>query len=210
MKHFCTLYIVRHGLTDWNIERRLQGQTDVPLNKEGEKQAVEAAEKYFKNIHFDAVFSSDLLRAKRTAEIIALEKKIAVKTTKLLRERDFGPFEGKKIEQLEKKLKIQIDKFRVLTDKILRKLKIETNKEIMTRFMRFIREVAIAYVNKNVLIVTHGSVMRVFLEKIGRITKNQSKDLIIDNLAFMIVESDGVEFNLKKLVGFCVGDQILS
>jgi len=85
----------RGSPTDWNVKGLLQGQSDIPLNTEGEKQAVEAAKKHFKKIKFAAIFSSDLVRAKRTAQIIALEKKMAVETSALLRERDFGPFEGK-------------------------------------------------------------------------------------------------------------------
>ena len=93
--HYCQIYLIRHGETDWNAKGLLQGQSDIPLNKEGEKQTIEAAKKHFKKIKFAAIFSSDLVRAKRTAEIIALEKKMAVETSVLLRERDFGPFEGK-------------------------------------------------------------------------------------------------------------------
>ena len=91
-KRFCTLYLVRHGETDWNVKGLLQGHTDIDLNKTGIKQAKELAKK-LRRIKFAISFSSDLLRARRTAEIIATEKKIAVKTTTTLRERKFGRFE---------------------------------------------------------------------------------------------------------------------
>lgn len=201
MKKYCTFFIVRHGLTDWNIQRRLQGQADIPLNREGEKQALKIAKNYFQGIKFAVAFSSDLLRAKRTAEIIALEKKIALKTTQLLRERNFGPYEGKKINDLEKELKISIKDFRVLADEQLAKLNIETNEKMMSRFINFLRETALAYLGENVLVVTHGSVMRIFLEKVGYITKEESKNLVIDNLAYFILQSDGVEFKVLETMG---------
>lgn len=204
MKNFCTFYIVRHGLTEWNKQRRLQGQVNIPLTKEGEKQAIEAAKKYFQGINFAVAFSSDLLRAKRTAEIIALEKKIALKTTQVLRERSFGPHEGKTTSDIEKKLKIDIKDFRILSDEQLAQLKIETNKNLMTRFISFLRETAIVYLGKNVLVVTHGSVMRIFLEKLGVITKEESKNLVIENLGYFILQSDGVDFKVKEMVGIFV------
>lgn len=63
------IYLVRHGQTDWNIEHRIQGQTDVPLNATGRAQAVELSEK-LSNFNIQKIISSDLSRAKETAEII--------------------------------------------------------------------------------------------------------------------------------------------
>ena len=199
--HYCQIYLVRHGETDWNAKGLLQGQSDIPLNKEGEKQAIEAAKKHFKKIKFAAIFSSDLVRSKRTAEIIALEKKMAVETSTLLRERDFGPFEGKHWQEVEKELRMSIKEFRMLSDEVAKKLGIESDEKMMERFLRFLREVAVAYRGKNVLIVTHGSVMRVFLTKLGYLSKEESRQVFIKNLAFIKVLSDGVDFFVKEVFG---------
>ena len=101
MKKNCTIYLVRHGETEWNEKKLIQGHSDIPLNKKGEIQAKQLGEK-LKDIHFEAVFSSDLVRAKRTAEIMVLEKKLAVITTKALRERLFGRYEGKQVTELRR------------------------------------------------------------------------------------------------------------
>jgi broad specificity phosphatase PhoE len=199
--HYCQIYLVRHGETDWNEKGLLQGQSDIPLNKEGEKQAIEVAKKHFKKIEFAAIFSSDLVRAKKTAELIALEKKMAVETSVLLRERDFGPFEGKHWQEVEKKLRMSIKEFRILSDEVAKKLGIESDEKMMERFLRFLREVAVAYRGKNVLIVTHGSVMRVFLTKLGYLSKEESRQVFIKNLAFIKVLSDGVDFFVKEVFG---------
>jgi len=199
--HYCQIYLIRHGETDWNAKGLLQGQSDIPLNKEGEKQTIEAAKKHFKKIKFAAIFSSDLVRAKRTAEIIALEKKMAVETSVLLRERDFGPFEGKHWQEVEKELRMSIKEFRMLSDEVAKKLGIESDEKIMERFLRFLREVAVAYRGKNILIVTHGSVMRVFLTKLGYLSKEESRQVFIKNLAFIKVLSDGVDFFVKEVFG---------
>jgi broad specificity phosphatase PhoE len=199
--NYCQIYLVRHGLTDWNEKGLLQGQSDIPLNKDGEKQAIEAAKKHFKKIKFAAIFSSDLVRAKRTAELIALEKKMAVETSTLLRERDFGPFEGRHFNEVMKELRLDIQSFRVLTDKEAESLGIESDAKLMERFLRFLREVAVAYQRKKILVVTHGSVMRVFLTKIGYLSKEESRQVVIKNLASVKVLSDGVDFFIKEIFG---------
>jgi len=199
--NYCQIYLVRHGLTDWNEKGLLQGQSNIPLNKDGEKQAIEAAKKHFKKIKFAAIFSSDLVRAKRTAEIIALEKKMAVETSTLLRERDFGPFEGRHFNEVMKELRLDIQSFRVLTDKEAESLGIESDAKLMERFLRFLREVAVAYQGKKILVVTHGSVMRVFLTKIGYLSQEESRQVFIKNLAFVKVLSDGVDFFVKEVFG---------
>ncbi|MBI3379858.1 histidine phosphatase family protein, partial [Candidatus Gottesmanbacteria bacterium] len=98
-KNYCTFYIVRHGETQWNVDRKIQGHRNSPLTEEGLKQIKEIA-KELRKIKFHTVFSSDLLRAKRTAEVVALEHNLAVHTTKLLRERRYGKYEGKPSEVL--------------------------------------------------------------------------------------------------------------
>jgi broad specificity phosphatase PhoE len=199
--NYCQIYLVRHGETDWNEKGLLQGQTDIPLNKEGEKQAIEVAKKHFKKIEFAAIFSSDLVRAKKTAELIALEKKMAVETSTLLRERDFGPFEGRHFNEVMKQLRLDIQGFRILTDQEADSLGIESDTKVMERFLRFLREVAVAYQGKKILVVTHGSVMRVFLTKLGYLSKEESRQVFIKNLAFIKVLSDGVDFFVKEVFG---------
>lgn len=87
------IYLVRHGETDWNNEKRLQGWADISLNAKGVKEAEEVAEK-LKNVHFDDAFCSDLERAEVTAETILKGRDIEVQMDPRLRELGFGPLEG--------------------------------------------------------------------------------------------------------------------
>jgi len=87
---------VRHGVTDWNREGRFQGRTDVPLNDEGIAQAHSAARR-LQGVPVDIIVSSPLIRAIRTAEIIAAGPSKPVSIDADLIECDFGSLEGKSI-----------------------------------------------------------------------------------------------------------------
>jgi len=87
------LYIIRHGKTDWNAQRKMQGRTDVPLNDEGRQMAEAAREKY-RDVHFDVCFCSPLIRARETAEILLRGRDIPILTDDRLAEMSFGSFEG--------------------------------------------------------------------------------------------------------------------
>ena len=87
------LYIMRHGKTDWNELRKLQGRTDIPLNEEGRLMARAAHDEYA-DIHFDLCFSSPLKRAKETAEIVLRGRNVPIKTDDRLVEMSFGEYEG--------------------------------------------------------------------------------------------------------------------
>ncbi len=195
--NYCTLYVIRHGQTDWNIKGVTQGETDIPLNSVGIKQAQTLA-KSLENIKFNAVFSSNLVRAKKTAEIIALERKIAVETSHLLRERRYGKQEGKDERMLQKFYEV----WKSLSKKERAKYKpfpgYETNEEIVSRFITFLREVAVAYSKKTVLIVSHGGIMRAFLNHLSEETYLNGS---ISNTAYIKLESDGVDFLIRELHG---------
>ena len=87
------LFLVRHGETAWNAQDRLQGTVDVPLNDTGRAQATRLA-RYFAGRPLDAVYSSDLRRAATTARAIARAAGTTVREWALLRERQFGVWEG--------------------------------------------------------------------------------------------------------------------
>lgn len=101
------LTLVRHGETDWNRRRLFQGSTDIPLNDTGRAQAQDAAARLRDELDLDApvmVVSSDLSRARETAQIIARELETSVpRAYPDLRERAFGEAEGLPIEELAAK-----------------------------------------------------------------------------------------------------------
>ena len=87
------IYMIRHGETDWNKKRKLQGQVDIPLNEFGRLLARQTAPA-LKDIPFDAVYTSPLQRAKETAELVIGDRNIPLIEEDRLKEMGFGEFEG--------------------------------------------------------------------------------------------------------------------
>jgi broad specificity phosphatase PhoE len=87
------IYLVRHGATDWNVDKRAQGQADIPMNALGYQQAEEAAERLDAE-NIDAVYASDLQRASETGKAIARRHGLEVQLDERLREIDQGEWTG--------------------------------------------------------------------------------------------------------------------
>jgi len=96
-----TLYLVRHGETDHNAAGLAMGQTDVPLNELGRRQARQTAA-WLRRYPIERIISSDMMRATATAEHLADTLGLPIETDPRLRELSFGIFEGKKISDCEK------------------------------------------------------------------------------------------------------------
>lgn len=93
------IFLVRHGETEWNSEGIFRGQSDIPLNHNGLKQA-EATGSYLQKIDFAAVYCSPLSRARQTADAICLDRKITPTELKAFNDISFGPWEGKSYKEL--------------------------------------------------------------------------------------------------------------
>ncbi|MEO0596147.1 MAG: histidine phosphatase family protein [Chloroflexota bacterium] len=95
-----TLWLVRHGETDWNVQRRFQGTSDQPLNTNGEAQASSLAPR-LAEMTFDAIYASDLIRVQRTAELALSQRSgMTIRNDRRLRELFFGTWEGMTIEDI--------------------------------------------------------------------------------------------------------------
>ena len=87
------IYFVRHGKTEWNKLKKMQGSADIPLNEEGIEQAYKTKE-LISNIEFDCAICSPLTRTRQTLDIILDDKKIPVIYDERIVERNYGEFEG--------------------------------------------------------------------------------------------------------------------
>jgi len=137
-----TLLLVRHGETDWNAEGRLQGHTDRPLNDHGRRQATALASE-LAHERLDALYASDLARARETADIVGERLGLPVVLDPDLRERDWGSWEG------------------LTTDERARvELVGESPEEHRGRMLRALRRIGEQHPLGQVLVVTHGGSVR--------------------------------------------------
>jgi broad specificity phosphatase PhoE len=138
-----TLLLVRHGETDWNADGRLQGQTDRPLSDFGRRQARQLAEELAGET-LEAIYSSDLVRARETAEIVGERIGLAVALDPDLREKDWGNWEG--LTAVER------DRVEFVG---------EPTEAHLERTLRALRRISQHHPgDRRVLVVTHGGSMR--------------------------------------------------
>lgn len=146
------LYIVRHGETDWNKNRMMQGNTDIPLNEKGISQATEVS-KLLENQKIDICYSSPLTRAYETATIISNHAEIIIDSR--LEERELGEFEGKSCDLYDSNYywnrKINSSSHGV-----------EAPNDLIARVRSFYDDIKNNHDNDdlNILIVTHGAIVR--------------------------------------------------
>jgi broad specificity phosphatase PhoE len=151
-----TLLLARHGESDWNRSRRWQGFADRPLTELGRQQAEELADR-LDEIELDAVYSSDLRRARNTADAVARRKGLAVRTTTALREVDVGSWSGLTREEVEASFPDAYARWlrgaEGWTDG-------ETYEQLGRRVVKTIREIAADHDGERILVVAHGGTLR--------------------------------------------------
>jgi uncharacterized phosphatase len=150
-----SLYLVRHGETDWNAQRRIQGSTDIPLNATGRAQA-ETTGALLARREWDGIFSSPLSRAFETASIISAEVGLGrPKTIDAIMERNYGEAEGLNWEQIES---------RFPGDTVVPGR--ETHDEVAERVIPALMDLATSRRGEALVVVTHGGVIRSVLNVI--------------------------------------------
>ena len=168
------LYVVRHGETIWNVEKRVQGITDIPLTEKGKKEAEELQE-LISTLNIDVVISSPLDRARETAKIL-IDSKLPINTDDRIKERDWGMNEGALISEVDR-----WDCWDVILNTKVQN--IECIQDFMDRVSNFIEEIKAKYKDENVLIVTHSAVSRVIHYLLGTIPEDANLSRIdIPNL----------------------------
>ena len=143
------IYLLRHGQTDWNLERKIQGHLDMALNETGRKEALICLDKIV-SLNIDNIISSDLVRAKETAQIINEKLHLPVRFDSRLREINFGNLQGRLIQDITQ------DEWDIF-NKTPHEVNAESWEDVYLRVKSFFDELDDI---KNTLIVTHGGVIR--------------------------------------------------
>ncbi|CQR56861.1 histidine phosphatase family protein [Paenibacillus riograndensis] len=176
--------LIRHGLTDWNAEGRIQGQSDIPLNDEGRRQAEMLGDRLLQETYrWDYCITSSLSRAAETGKIIAAKLGIPLlEPDERIRERAYGQVEGMTAAQREEKWG---------KDWNLLPLGQESDEQLQARALAFMEEIAALYPDKNILVISHGG----FLAQLYIALYKDKYSERLGNLSLTILEKKEKEWN---------------
>lgn len=152
------IYITRHGETEWNVEGRIQGHTDITLSERGREQAQMLARR-LSTVRIDAVYSSDLARAAETAKVALGERDIPINFTQELREYHKGVFEGLTESEYRDKYP-ELYEPSMANDLDFAPPGGETIRETSVRLAGIVQRVKDAHLDECALIVGHGGSLR--------------------------------------------------
>ncbi len=156
------LFLVRHGQTDWNLAQRFQGQSDIPLNEGGRKQAAALAGRLL-NQSIDVVYSSDLIRAVETAKIICKSGwQSGLRQDPRLREVNFGDWEGLTYNEIKEKYSSELNAWESAVYKNAPPNG-ETLEQLEIRAQSALNDIRESCKDKMVLIVAHGGVLQTLI-----------------------------------------------
>jgi probable phosphoglycerate mutase len=180
------LIIVRHGATKWNKINKIQGCSDIPLSNEGINQGYLLANR-LKKIDIDFVFSSDLSRAADTAKIICNIINLPFVQDSRLREMNFGNWEGLSLKQIINSDKLKFDQWRNHPSLV----KFENGEsiyDVKERALDFFNDIYSKYEDSNVLLVSHGTFIKVLIIALLDADMDLYKNLKQDNTAVNIIK----------------------
>ncbi len=167
------LYIVRHGETEWNVIKRFQGQLNTPLTEKGMEKLRETGKK-LENVLFDEVYTSELGRTVASAEIILNEnrgyrnKKLELKKLAELNEVYFGVWQGLTYEEVFLKYPEEANNyFYNVKNYKAENVEAENLKDALERFLKGINKILDSHESGNILVVTHGTVLEMFMNYVA-------------------------------------------
>ncbi len=180
------LYLIRHGETDWNVEGRWQGQADVPLNARGREQAQRVA-RALRDVPFAAIYSSDLSRARETAEALARVVGLPVREDPRLREIHQGEWQGMLVGEIQARYAGQFarrrsDPLRVAPPGG------ETVAQVRDRVVRAVDEIIAKHPCETVAVVSHGFAIAVILAHFRHHPIDEVWEMIPENGAWQVIE----------------------
>ncbi|BAU29302.1 putative phosphoglycerate mutase/uncharacterized phosphatase [Aneurinibacillus soli] len=151
------IYLIRHGETDWNAARRIQGHSDIPLNQAGREQALRLAE-HLQHIPIDRICVSDLQRAVETARPLAACLGLPLHRFYEFRERNYGEWEGKKYEEVQ----AEIPDVNTWTEQN-RRYNIETFTSMQQRGMNCLQSILQENRSEHLAVISHGGMLNALL-----------------------------------------------
>jgi probable phosphoglycerate mutase len=174
---------IRHGETAWNVDTRIQGQLDIPLNETGLQQARWMAQALAERDALQAIYASDLSRAHVTAQTLASQVGLAVTAHTGLRERAFGDFQGRTFAEIEVELPDDAHHWRKRTPEWTPPGAGESLIALRERVLATVDELAARHVGQQIALVAHGGVMDVLYRAATRLDLQAPRTWLLPNTA---------------------------
>lgn len=189
------LCLVRHGETEWNAERRIQGQIDIALNATGRRQA-SAAGCWLREAGIAALYSSDLQRAWATAEAIGRAIGLSPTPLREMRERRYGIFEGLTYAELKERHPAGFAAFEARDPDY----DFETGESLRAMFARVtgkLRELAAAHPGQAIVVVLHGGVLDIINRFVRGTALDTPRDFLIPNAGLNWIACTGGAWSIE-------------
>lgn len=181
---------IRHGETDWNRIKRIQGHIDIPLAESGLMQAAQLAARLTEEKPpLDAVYSSDLLRAQQTARPFADALHLPVHLDKGLRERWYGDFEGHDRDQIRAKFPAEFEAWQT-RDRHFQPPGGESQQVFYDRVVRTVEAIVAANPQRHIACVAHGGVLDCVYRRAKAVSLNEPRDWVLLNASINVVSFD--------------------
>jgi len=194
------VFLIRHGETAWNAERRLQGHIDIELNDNGMRQA-ELLAQALRGEPLDAIFASDLVRARQTAAPLAAALGLSVGVRSDLRERCYGAFEGLRYADIGTQypeayaaMQARLTDFRFPTGANVA----ETLNEFSARSVGAVTQLLRSSSYRKLAIVTHGGVLDCLNRAASGADMSRPRDFDIPNAGINRLQWDGENFRILQ------------
>ncbi len=205
------IYVVRHGQAELNVKCTIGGTFEPnPLTSKGKEQAINLA-KTLENVAISKIFSSDLSRAKETAEIIGLKKQVPVEINKLLRERSWGSLQGKTFEEAKAENPVAfLKETRIEGEEALRFKYVEDMESLedaFARFKQFLKEIIDTYRDKTVLVVSHFDIIVGYLVYLGFGSYQKLMNASLDHTGYYTLIASGEDIKIVKVIGLNINNE---
>ena len=197
------LYVVRHGESEGNINGDITG-ANPPLTARGRMQAHELAQSLLQ-LKIDAVYSSPLVRAHHTAQVIADSRNLPITISPQIKERYFGSLEGKKGDEVRSLYKQKYDAFEKATPEEQLTWKVvddmESFIEVYNRVIPFFDEITELHIGRSILLVSHAHVLLSLLINLGFATFNELPFGAIKNTGSIAIEKENGVYKISSVSG---------